>query len=280
MGRKRNSSIQFPIQPIALTCSGRSSSFAVKLPTMKIHSKVILAALSLTVLASCAELTKLMKHAEDYGVSTETAKDVLTNDEIIRGLKDALGKGTDFAVSSLNVKDGYFGNQALKILLPKEAKPMYERLEKIPVIDGILDDAVESVNRAAENAAIEAKPIFMQAIKEMTITDGMGILRGSDTAATSYLRKKTYQQLYNAFKPKIQASLEKNYINNISAEGTYKKAIDTYNTASLKGVLWKQIQNNSLAEHTTNKALKGLFSKVALEEKEIRVDPVHRVTES
>lgn len=136
-----------------------------------------------------------------------------------------------------------------------------------------------SVNRAAEDAAVEAKPIFMQAIKEMTIQDGMGILRGSDTAAAHYLREKTFQKLYNAFKPKIQNSLSKKHVGNLSAEGTYAKAIDTYNTASLKGVLWKQIQNNSLAEHTTRTALKGLFTKVAQEEKEIRLDPVHRVTD-
>lgn len=243
---------------------------------VRIASVLLITAITL---GACAELNKILKHAEDYGVNTETAKDVLTNDEIIKGLKEALSKGTDFAVSSLNVKDGYFADQALKILLPKEAQPIYEKLEKIPVIDGILEDAVLSVNRAAEDAASEAKPIFLQAIKEMTIQDGMGILKGSDTAATHYLREKTFEKLYNAFKPKIQASLDKKYVGNVSAEGTYAKAIDTYNTASLKGVLWERIENNSLAEHTTRKALQGLFVKVKEEEKAIRLDPVHRVTD-
>lgn len=235
--------------------------------------------MALLILASCAELTKIMKQAEDYGITTEPAKDVLTNDEIIQGLKEALSKGAEFAVSSLSVEDGYFKNQALKILLPEESRPLYEKIEKVPVLSGILDDAVLSVNRAAENAAIEAKPIFIQAIKEMTIADGKRILQGSDTAATHYLREKTFAKLYAAFKPKIQASLEKKYVKNISAEGTYKSAIDAYNTASLKGMLWDRIENNSLAEHTTRRALQGLFVKVAEEEKEIRNDPVHRVTD-
>ena len=257
----------------------QNSSFAAKsriMRKMRIAGALLILAITF---GACAELNKILKHAEDYGVNTETAKDVLTNDEIIKGLKEALSKGAGFAVSSLNVKDGYFGNQALKILLPKEAKPIYEKLEKIPVISGILDDAVLSVNRAAEDAAVQAKPIFIQAIKDMTIQDGMSILKGSDTAATHYLREKTFEKLYNAFKPKIMASLDKKYVGNLSAEGTYAKAIDTYNTASLKGVLWKQIQNNSLAEHTTRKALAGLFTKVAQEEKDIRLDPVHRVTD-
>jgi len=107
----------------------------------------------------------------------------------------------------------------------------------------------------------------------------MAILRGSDTAATHYLREKTFQKLYSAFKPKIQNSLDKKYVGNISAESTYEKAIDTYNTASMKGMLWDQIKNNSLSEHTIKKALKGLFVKVAEEEKAMRIDPVYRVTD-
>jgi len=125
---------------------------------MKSIRMILVSLAVLIVVASCAELNKILKHAEDYGLSTETAKDVLTNDEIIRGLIEALSKGSEFAVSSLNVTDGYVGNEALKILLPKEAKPMYERLEKVPIIDGILADAVLSINRAAEDAASEAKP--------------------------------------------------------------------------------------------------------------------------
>lgn len=246
---------------------------------MELRTLCALTALSLTVVTtSCAELERVLKHAEDYGV-IETAPDQLTNKEVIQGLREALRKGADFAVSQLNVKDGFYGDAALKILLPKEAQPMYDRLEKVPVLNDLMADAVLSINRAAENAAGEAKPIFLNAINGMTIQDGMSILRGSDTAATHYLREKTYEQLYASFKPKIRQSLEKKYVGNLSAEGTYKKVIDTYNAASLNGMLWSPIENNSLTEHTTRKALQGLFVKVAAEEKAIRDNPAHRVTD-
>jgi hypothetical protein len=242
--------------------------------------RIILAsALFLTTnitLTSCAELLAILEHVEENGGEV---KDVLTNDEIIRGLKDALVHGADTAVAKLSIKDGYFGNEALKILLPQEAKPVLDRLEKVPLMDQLIADAILSVNRAAEDAATAAKPIFVNTVKNMTIEEGLAILKGTDTAATHYLREKTYQQLYNAFKPKIQTSLEKDLVKGLSAEESYKKVINTYNTASINGMLWEPIKNNSLAEHTTHKALQGLFTKVAQEEKLIRENPVHRVTD-
>jgi len=242
--------------------------------------RIILAsALFLTTsitLTSCAELLAILEHVEENGGEV---KDVLTNDEIIRGLKDALVHGADTAVAKLSIKDGYFGNEALKILLPEEAKPVLDRLEKVPLMDQLIADAILSVNRAAEDAATAAKPIFVNTVKNMTIEEGLAILRGNDTAATHYLREKTYQQLYNAFKPKIQTSLEKDLVKGLSAEESYKKVINTYNTASINGMFWEPIKNNSLAEHTTHKALQGLFTKVAQEEKLIRENPVHRVTD-
>ncbi len=212
--------------------------------------------------------------------STSTSKaDVLSNDEIIRGLKGALEKGTEFAVSNLSSEGGFLKNELLKIGLPKEAKPIYERIEKVQILEVLLKNAVVSVNRAAEDASIAAKPIFVQAIQEMTIKDGMQILRGSDSAATNYLKDKTWDNLYKEFKPKIEASLSKTFVGEVSAERTYSEAINNYNKASLNGILWKKIENNSLAEHTTQMALKGLFTKLAEEEKEIRKDPTHRVTD-
>lgn len=136
-----------------------------------------------------------------------------------------------------------------------------------------------SLNRAAEDAAKEATPIFIQAIKEITIEDGMGILRGADTAATAYLKEKTKDQLYAAFKPKIETALSKTYVGEYSAERTYAEAINLYNNVYLKGFLYPQIKNNSLTEHTTQKALNALFTKVAEEEVQIRKDPIHRVTD-
>ena len=240
-------------------------------------NKVIIAFLFLPILLTgCAELEAILKHVEDNGVET---KDVLTNGEMVRGLKEALAHGTDTAVALLHQANGFYGNEALKILLPKEAKPVYERLERVPLIDGFIDDAVLSINRAAEDAAKEAGPIFKDAIARMTIEDAKTILTGNDSAATQYLRSNTYDQLYLAFKPKINAALKKEYVRGLSAEDAYAKVINTYNTASVNGMLWEQIKNNSLAEHTTRKALEGLFIKVAQEEKAIRENPVHRVTD-
>lgn len=231
--------------------------------------------IALLTFNSCAKLQHILEHQTQTG----PAKEVLKNEEIIKGLKQALEKGTEFAVSELAVENGFYKSEAFKILLPKEAAPIYEQINKIPLVDQVLDNAVLSVNRTAEDAAAEAKPIFIQAIKEMTITDGMNILREADTAATAYLREKMRDKLYQAFKPKIEASLNKTYVGDFSAERTYKEAINLYNTASLNGFLFTKIENNSLVEHTTQKALDALFIKVAEEEKQIRKDPLHRLTD-
>ncbi|MEZ4722317.1 MAG: DUF4197 domain-containing protein [Flavobacteriales bacterium] len=201
----------------------------------------------------------------------------LTNDEIITGLREALMIGTDTAVSKLNAADGFFGDEVVKILLPEEAQPVYDVVKLLPT--NIVENTILSINRAAEDAAKEAGPIFVDAIVDMTIEDGLGILHGNDTAATTYLRSKTQQQLFDAFQPKIEASLSKKLVLNYSAEELYSKLISAYNTASLGGFLFDEISTNSLSEHTTSRALRGLFIKVGDEEKLIRENPAHRVTE-
>lgn len=240
------------------------------------QSVILLSLFIALTTAGCAELEALLRHAEQGGIET---RKVLTNEEMVRGLRDALAHGTDTAVTTLHKPNGYYGNEALKIMLPKEAKPIYDRLEKVPLLDQFMEDAVLSINRAAEDAAKEAAPIFQSAIRQMTIQDAKGILTGSDSAATHYLRENTYQQLYQSFKPKILQALSKEQVKGMSAERAYEKVINTYNTASVNGMLWDRIENNSLAEHTTRRALDGLFVKIAEEEKAIRTDPVHRVTD-
>ncbi len=163
--------------------------------------------------------------------------------------------------------------------MPEEAQPIYAKLNSIPLIGELLDETILTINRAAEDAAVEAKPIFIDAISEITIDDGLAILNGTDTAATFYLKGKTYDKLFEAFKPKIENSLSKEIVLGISAEGSYSKLINTYNSASLNGFLFDKIESNSLSEHTTNRALKGIFKKVGDEEKLIREDPAHRVTD-
>jgi hypothetical protein len=238
---------------------------------MNLKSRIIIGALAIlsvgVLTTSCDELLGL---TEDFGV---------TDAEVVAGLRDALSHGTDTAVSRLSLTDGYFKDELVKILLPAEAQPIYSRLQAVPILNTYLDETVLSINRAAEDAATEAKPIFKDAIRNLTIQDGWNILQGEDTAATSYLRKNTYSDLVEAFQPKIEQSLSKDLVLGMSAEESYTRLINTYNTASLNGFLYSEIQENSLSEHTTRKALSGLFTKVSREEKMIREDPAHRVTD-
>ena len=203
----------------------------------------------------------------------------LTNEEIIEGLKSALTVGSDTSVSTLNAVNGYLGDEAVKILLPPEAAKLVDNISKVPGLDLLVNEAVTSINRAAEDAAIEAKPIFVDAITNITITDGLSILNGADDAATAYLSANTSTQLTTAFSPKISTSLNKKIVGNVSAESAYSSLINTYNQASLGGVLFAEIKTNTLAEHTTKKALDGLFLKVAGEESKIRNDVAHRVND-
>ena len=226
-----------------------------------------LLAVSLLSFQSCAEASKIL---EDLG---------LTNDEVVQGLKEALNVGTDTSITKLSASNGYFKDQVVKILLPKEAEPVYNVLSSIPGGQILLDNAVLAINRAAEDAAPEAKTIFVSAITGISIADGFTILKGGDTAATVYLSSKTRTPLIDLFRPKIQTSLSKPLLLNTSAEKAYGDLINAYNNASLGGILWPQIKTNSLSAHVTEKALDGLFVKVGDEERKIRRDPMHRVSE-
>lgn len=212
-----------------------------------------------------------------------SVNDELTNEEVIAGLKEALNVGTDTSVTILNKVDGYFRDEAVKILLPEEAQVMYANLSKVPLasdaITALMDKTILSMNRAAEDAAKEAKPIFVSAIKGITIGDGFTILKGADTSATTYLRGKTYDSLYTTFQPKIDVSLNKELVAGISAQSAYADLIKAYNTASLNGLLFEMVTTNSLSSHVTNKGLHGLFLKVADQEKKIRKDPLAQVTD-
>lgn len=203
----------------------------------------------------------------------------LTEAEVIAGLKDALKVGTDTSVTILHKVDGYYKDEIVKILLPAEAQVVYDNISKVPGGSDLLERTILAMNRAAEDAATEAKPIFVDAITSITIQDGFNILKGSDTAATSYLKGKTFNPLKEAFSPKIGASLSKPLVLGVSAESAYSNLISAYNTASLNGLLFDKVTTNTLSDHVTTMALNGLFVKVADEEKSIRKDPLARVTD-
>ncbi len=228
----------------------------------------------LTLFSGCDILQQL---AQQNGVALPNTP--LTNEEVIKGLKMALNVGTDSSVNVLGRANGYFSDALIKLALPPEAQPIVSNLAKLPGGQKLLNDAILAINRAAEDAAPQAKNIFINAISNISIADGFNILNGGNSAATNFLKERTYAQLTDAFAPKISKSLSKPLALGISAEKAYKALIDGYNTASLNGLLFEQLKQNSLATYTTQKALDGLFAKVALEENKIREDPIHQVTD-
>jgi hypothetical protein len=203
----------------------------------------------------------------------------LSQSEVISGLREALKVGTDTSVGRLNALNGYFADQEVKILLPPDAQVIQQYVSILPGGQFLIDEVVLKINRAAEQAATEAKPIFVNAITTITIQDGFTILRGGDTAATEYLRGRTIDSLQASFTPPITQALSTPIVGGISAESAYSNLVNVYNQTVpvLLGV--PQITQNSLSVHTTRRALDGLFVKVADEEKKIRRDPLHRVTE-
>lgn len=191
----------------------------------------------------------------------------LSNDEIINGLKEALSVGSENSTKKLSAVDGFFKDAALKILMPDEAKKVEQKLRAIGLGKQV-DNAVLSMNRAAEDAAQSATPIFINAIKGITIQDGLGILKGGDFAATNYLKGKTIAQLTEAFRPIIEQSLQK-----VNATKYWNTVFSTYNTFS------KEKVNTDLTAYVTEKAMAGIFYQVGLEEQKIRKDPVARTTD-
>lgn len=191
----------------------------------------------------------------------------LGNDDIIRGLKQALTIGTDSAAKKLNKADGFFANAAIKILMPEEAKKAEKTLRQFGM-GSLVDKAILSMNRAAEDAAGGISTIFWDAIKGMTVTDGLSILRGGDFAATEYLQKNTTAQLTEKMRPVIETSLAKT-----EATKYWKDVFTAYNKLSKAPV------NTDLSAYVTEKSMAGIFFSVGQEEQKIRKDPAARVTD-
>lgn len=235
--------------------------------------KVLFLVLCAFIMNACDEITKHL----DGGV---------TEAETVAALKSALNIGAENAVGVLGIENGFFMNQALKILLPEEISQTLSLVESVPLLgDGITklaNDVVLALNRSAEDAVQTATPIFATAITSMTISDGVNILFGEDNAATSYLHEKTYTQLTDAFSPKVNASLSKELVANMSTIEIWTKFTTQYNLVanSAAGKLLDiSPVNVNLGEYVTTKALDGLFVKVAEEESAIRTDPAARVTD-
>ena len=191
----------------------------------------------------------------------------LTNDEVVRGLKEALETGTNKGTQKLSAVDGFFKDAVIKILMPPEAQKAEKTLRNMGLGKQV-DNAILSMNRAAEDAAKSAAPIFLNAIKQMSIQDAFGILKGGDFAATNYLKDKTTASLTEAFRPVIESSLKK-----VDATKYWNTVFTTYNKFSNEKV------NTDLAAYVTEKGLAGIFYQVGQEEQKIRKDPVARTTD-
>jgi hypothetical protein len=206
----------------------------------------------------------------------------LTQTEIVSGLKESLVVGTNKSVDILGVTDGYYKDELVKILLPPEADIIVNNIGKIPGGNQLVEDVLLSINRAAEDAVSEAKPIFVNSIKSMTISDAVGILKGEKNAATQYLHQTTYNQLFDLYRPKIKASVDKKLVGNISTGESWNQLTGKWNEVanSVVGrVAGFKSVDLELDEYLTHKALDGLFLKIENQEKLIREDPVARVSD-
>jgi hypothetical protein len=191
----------------------------------------------------------------------------LSNDDIISGLKEALRVGTDSSAKKLGSADGFFKDAAIKILMPEEAKKVEQSLRNVGM-GKVVDKAILSMNRAAEDAASGIGNIFWNSIKSMNVADGLSILKGGDFAATEYLKKTTTAELTEKFRPVIEASLVK-----VDATKYWKEVFSKYNMFSSTPV------NTDLTAYVTENALKGLFYNISLEEQKIRKDPAAQVND-
>ena len=199
--------------------------------------------------------------------------DYLTQDDAAAGLREALRVGSDTAVTKGSALNGYFANQAIKILLPPEAQTIVGVINQVPGVGpALIDEVVLKLNRAAEDAAPQAKDILLDAILNITITDAIAIVNGNNDAATQYLRNATQSQIAGLFRPHIENSLE-----TVGAQSAWGTLTTNYNAVA--PILGQPQVNTDLADYTTNKALDGLFHLVAEEEAKIREDPLHRVSE-
>ncbi len=235
-------------------------------------TRIISFLVALLILTGCAEVMNLLQSASPVP---------LTEAEVINGLKEALMTGAKNSAQRLAAENGYYGDEAIKILLPDEAKTIVDNISKLPGGDKLMQDVVLRINRAAEDAAKEVAPIFVNSVKQMTIKDAFNILNGADNAATGYLRTTTYTELYGLYKPKIQASTEKKIVAGVSTKDSWVALTGKWNTlansvagrvANLKPV------NTDLDDYLTNKALAGMFMKVEIEELKIRKDVSARVS--
>ena len=224
--------------------------------------------LSLGVGVSFTSCDELAQVAGDILSDTGSG---LSSTDVANGLKAALEQGTVKGVNVTSLKDGFLKNAAIKILFPPEVQKVQDKLEDVG-LGNLTTNLVTKMNRAAEDASKSAKPIFINAVRSMTIQDAWSILKGEPNAATNYLKKTTSNQLFNAFNPTVKNSLDK-----VGVFGAWKDVTKAYNTATL--LTGGEKVDTDINSYVTNKAIDGLFFMIEKEEAAIRKDPAKRVTD-
>lgn len=228
----------------------------------------------LSLLTSCAELQNITNQLN--------LPVPLTEAEVSMGLKEALTIGTQNATGILSATDGYFGDAAVKILLPEEAQVITKNISRLPGGEALVDKVVLGINRAAEEAAKEAAPIFINAVKTMTITDAMAILGGGNHAATEYFRAKTKNDLVALYASKISYAIDQKLVGDLSAQSSWDLLTGKWNQVAkspLGALASLTPVDTDLSQYLTEKAIDGLFLKIALEEEQIRTNPAARVNQ-
>jgi hypothetical protein len=220
------------------------------------------------LLSGCASQAQFKSNLEKVLGNLQNGTGVLSEGDVVKGLKEALTVGIGNGSAEASKLDGFFKNELIKIVVPPEAQKVAETLRKMG-LGSEVDKFTLSLNRAAEDAAKKSKPIFVKAITSMTITDALSILKGEDDAATQYLKKTTNQDLFNTFFPVVDSTLQLN-----KATQYYNDIVNTYNQIPLV----KKV-NPNLKEYATQKTIDGLYTLIAQEEKKIRKDPAARVSD-
>ncbi|VAW23380.1 FIG00552610: hypothetical protein [hydrothermal vent metagenome] len=236
----------------------KSKFILTKKSNYKVFKRIILIVLIFQFTA-CNELQQVVNQFPTQSI---------TNIQIADGLKEALNKGISDQVTTLAVKDGFFKNEMVKILLPQELQKVDNTLRKIG-LSKVADEGLKILNRAAEDAVGEAIPIFVDAIKRITFTDAKNILLGDKNAATIYLKKVTSDALYQKFNPIIKNSFQK-----VGADKIWTNLITKYNNLPLTNDV-----NPNLTDYVTKEALKGVYTMIEVEEKEIRANVNKRSTD-
>jgi hypothetical protein len=220
--------------------------------------KKIILVFSVLIFSSCAELQTIAENYPQTGVS---------NTEIASGLRQALDMGIEKQVTKLTEENGFYSNELVRITLPPELQKVDKTLRDVG-LDALADEGLKVLNRAAEEAVKEATPIFVNAVQEITFNDARNILLGQENAATLYLTGKTKEPLYSKFNPVVTNSLEK-----VGATQVWSNIINRYNSLPLTSNV-----NTDLADYVTNQALEGVYTMIAIEEKEIREKVSARTT--